>query len=77
MKSVRGKIIGYVGRIMVIFSIIGVVSMWPFGRTYPFDQGLSYWIISIGIGIIGYLIILDQEKQKRGPEASESRFYSY
>ena len=71
MSSVQGKILGYIGRVMVIFSIVGIVSLWPFGRTYPFDQGLPYWIISVGIGIIGYILILDQEKQKKRPKDSE------
>ncbi len=58
VEPIKRKIIGYIGRILVIISIVAIVGSLPLSSLFH----PLLWVSMIGIGILGYILILEERK---------------
>jgi len=65
MTSIKKKMPGYMGRIMVILSIIALTNMLTFITIDYIDYYSRFFdlIIWIGIGILGYILIYYENRK--------------
>lgn len=55
VERIKRKIIGYIGRILVIISIVAIVGNLPLSSLFH----PLLWMLMIEIGILGYILILE------------------